>query len=570
MQPQDIKVLLVEDNPGDARLVQILLDEVEATRFEITHAESLEGAFGRLDAGSFDIILVDLSLPDSSGLQTVERVRNRVSDVAVVVLSGQDDEETALQALEIGAEDYLVKGRDNGEVLARAIRYSMQRKRAEQQLDYLKNYDRLTGLANRSLLRDRLAQAVARVEREESNMLAVLFLSLDRFKAVNAEFGHSCGDAVLRAVGERIRNQIHKGDTVARVGGDEFCLIVEDIEEVHEVISLVTKVLSIFEQLFLVDGQEISVNASIGISVRPPSMSHRLLPEAEFAASRAKSQGSSTYQFYTEEMNVQAFERLTLENSLRRALEREEFTLHYQPQVDLVTGSVVGVEALLRWRHSEMGLVPPVRFIPVLEETGLIFDVGEWVIHTACEQAKRWAETDFGPLRVAVNISARQFEREDLVETTSQCLNDTGLPSGCLELELTESIIMADPEKSRAMLERLKSGKEVRVSIDDFGTGYSSLSYLKLFALDALKVDKSFVQDVHDAENTAAIVSTIIRLGHDLGLDIVAEGVELEEQLDFLCESGCDQAQGYYFSAPVPADDFTRLLKSEKPLPGFE
>ncbi|HZY66283.1 MAG TPA: EAL domain-containing protein, partial [Rubrobacteraceae bacterium] len=243
---------------------------------------------------------------------------------------------------------------------------------------------------------------------------------------------------------------------------------------------------------------------------------------------------------------------------------------HYQPQVDLVTGRVVGAEALLRWRHPEMGLVPPVRFIPVLEETGLIFDVGEWVIHTACEQAKRWTETDFGPLRVAVNISARQFEREDLVEVTSQCLNDTGLPSGCLELELTESVIMADPEKSCAMLERLKSGREVRVSIDDFGTGYSSLSYLKLFALDALKVDKSFVQDVHDAENTAAIVSTIIRLGHDLGLDIVAEGAELEEQLDFLRESGCDQAQGYYFSAPVPADDFTRLLKSEKSLPGFE
>ncbi|MDP8940409.1 MAG: bifunctional diguanylate cyclase/phosphodiesterase [Actinomycetota bacterium] len=446
----------------------------------------------------------------------------------------------------------------------------MQRKRAEQQLDYLKNYDRLTGLANRSLLRDRLAQAVARADREENNMLAVLFLSLDRFKAVNAEFGHSCGDAVLRVVGERIRNQIREGDTVARVGGDEFCLIVEDIEEAHEVISLVTRVLSVFEKPFVVDGQEISVNASVGISARPPSPGHRLLPEAEFAASRAKSQGSSTYQFCTEEMNVQAFERLTLENSLRRALEREKFILHYQPQVDLVTGRVVGAEALLRWRHPEMGLVPPVRFIPVLEETGLIFDVGEWVIHTACEQAKRWTETDFGPLRVAVNISARQFEREDLVEVTSQCLNDTGLPSGCLELELTESVIMADPEKSCAMLERLKSGREVRVSIDDFGTGYSSLSYLKLFALDALKVDKSFVQDVHDAENTAAIVSTIIRLGHDLGLDIVAEGAELEEQLDFLRESGCDQAQGYYFSAPVPADDFTRLLKSEKSLPGFE
>ena len=564
-----MKVLLVEDNPGDARLVQILLDEVDSPRFDIAHAESLEAALEHLDAREFDVVLTDLSLPDSSGMDTVERVRDRTSGAAVVVLSGREDEELALQALESGAEDYLVKGRGDGEVISRSIRYSAQRKRAEQQLEYLRNYDRLTGLANRSLLQDRLAQAIARADREDDSMLAVLFLSLDRFKDINAEFGHSCGDALLEAVAGRIKNRLREGNTAARVGGDEFCLIVEDVEEINEVVSLVVRMLGIFEQPFVVEGQEVSVSASVGVSARPPSAGERLLPEAEFAASRAKTNGPNTYQFYTEEMNLQAFERLNLERGLRRALEREEFSLRYQPQVELETGRIVGVEALLRWQHPEMGLVSPARFIPILEETGLIFEVGAWVVHTACEQAKRWEDAGF-PLRVAVNLSARQFEQEDIPEVVRQCLGEFGLPPGRLELELTESMVMGDPEKSRGVLERLKSERTVRISIDDFGTGYSSLSYLKLFPLDVLKVDRSFVRDVPHEENDAAIVSAIISLAHDLSLEVIAEGVETREQLDFLRERGSDQAQGYFFSRPILADELTGLLKSEDPLPGFE
>lgn len=570
MQPDDVKVLLVEDNPGDARLVQIMLEEVGSPRFDIMVAEDLRGALTHIDFGTFDVILADLSLPDSSGLETVERLRDRVFDTALVVLSGQDDGDLALQALEVGAEDYLVKGRGDGDVISRSIRYSIQRKRAEQQLDYMKNYDNLTGLANRNLLRDRLNQAVARADREESSMLAVVLLSLDRFKAVNAEFGHGCGDQVLKSVAERLRNYVHKGDTVARVGGDEFCFVIEDVEEVHEVVSFVSGLLESFSEPFSVEGQEVTVGASVGISARPPSVGNRLLPEAEFAVSRAKQQGSNTYQFYTEQMNVQAFERLTLENSLYQALERDEFSLHYQPQVDLKTGKIVGAEALLRWQHPQMGLVPPVRFIPVLEETGLIFEVGEWVIRAAGEQTKQWAETDFGPLRIAVNLSARQFERNDFIEVVSRSIENFDLPPGCLELELTESILMEDPETSRIMLERLSSGHRARIAIDDFGTGYSSFNYLTKFVLDVLKVDKSFIEDVPDAKKTAAIVTTIINLGHSLDLEVVAEGVETREQLDFLRDAGCDIAQGYYFSPPVPVEDFTKLLKSEDLLPGFE
>ncbi len=569
MQPGEIGVLLVEDNPGDARLVEILLGEVAATSFEITQVGSLEGALGCLDEPGFDVVLLDLSLPDSNGLGTVERARERASSIPIVVLSGRDDEETALRSLESGAEDYLVKGQGDGEVIARSIRYAVQRKRAEQRLAYLEQYDSLTGLANRTLFQDRLAQAVARADRD-GNLAVLVFLNLDRFKSVNSEFGHRYGDTVLKKVAKRLENSVREGDTLARMGGDEFSIIVEGVSDAQDVLPIVQRILDTFAQPFVVDGGEISLNASLGIAVRPPSEGHRLLQEAEFAMSRAKERGRNTYEFYTEEMNVQAFERLALERSLHRALEREEFSLHYQPQVDLKHGGIVGAEALLRWQHPEMGLVSPVRFIPVLEETGLIFEVGEWVIHTACNQVKRLEAAGLGPLRIAANISARQFEQDSLSQTISQCFSDFGLPPGCLVLELTESTIMEDPEKSRVMLERLKSEQTIGISIDDFGTGYSSLSYLKLFPLDVLKVDKSFVQDVPYEENDSAIVSTIIGLAHALDLEVIAEGVETREQLDFLRERGCDQAQGYYFSPPVTADEFAGLLKSEKSLPSFE
>ncbi|CAN5617147.1 hypothetical protein BH24ACT20_BH24ACT20_09560 [soil metagenome] len=480
-----VRVLLVEDNPGDARLVEILLEEVGGIRFDLLQAPTLEKALDTLDENGFDVVLLDLSLPDSSGLETVERVRERASDVPIVVLSGQDDEETALRSLESGAEDYLVKGQGEGEIMARSIRYAIQRKRAERRLVYLEQYDGLTGLANRTLFQDRLEQASARADRDET-MLAVLSLGLNRFKRVNANYGHRFGDAVLREVARRLRSCVHEGNTVARVGGDEFCIVVDDVYETYEAISLVREILGAFENPFTLDGEEASVDVSIGIAVRPPSRGTRLVTDAEFAMSRAKDQGRNAYQFYTEEMNAQAFERLTLESNLRRALERDEYVVYYQPKVDLRTGSIFGAEALLRWRHPDMGLVSPAKFVPVLEETGFIVEVGDWVLRTACDQARRWTDSSFGPLQVAVNLSARQFREESLTDSINSCVREAGLDPQCLELEITESLIMEDPEASRAMLERLKSEKGIRTSVDDFGTGYSSLSYLKLFPLDAL------------------------------------------------------------------------------------
>lgn len=560
--------MLVEDNPGDARLVEILLGEVTTVSFEVSQVETLEGALECLDEPDFDVVLLDLSLPDSGGLGTVERVRERTSSIPIVILSGRDDEETALRSLESGAEDYLVKGQGDSEVVARSIRYAVQRKRAEQHLAYLEQYDGLTGLANRALFQDRLDQAVARADRN-GDLAVLVFLNLGRFKNVNSEFGHRFGDNVLKKVAKRLENSVREGDTLARMGGDEFSVIIEEVSDAQAVLPIAQRILDSFTQPFVVDGREVSLNANLGIAVRPPSEGHRLLTEAEFAMSRAKERGRNTYEFYTEAMNVQAFERLILESGLRRALERDEYVLHYQPQVDLRTGRIFGAEALLRWQHPDMGLLTPVKFIPVLEETGLISGVGEWVLSTACRQVKRWEEGGFGPLQVAVNLSARQFREGNLSETIDRCLRETDLDPQCLELELTESLVMEDLEASRVMLERLKSEKGIRVSVDDFGTGYSSLSYLKRFPLDLLKIDKSFVRDITDDTNDAAIVSAIIGLAHNLGLRVLAEGVETEDQLDFLRERDCDEAQGYLFSRPVPAEEFEALLESGESLPGF-
>ena len=568
VQPEEIGVLLVEDNPGDARLVETLLGEVGAIRFAISQVGTLESALEHLDEAGFDVVLLDLSLPDSSGLETVERVRERTPYVPIVILSGQDDEETALRSLESGAEDYLVKGHGGGEAMSRSIRYALQRKRAEQRLAYLEQYDGLTGLANRALFQDRLEQALTRADRD-GNMVVVMFLNVNRFRNINSEFGHRHGDAVLREVSGRLTDSVREGDTVARMGGDEYSVILEGFTDAQDVLPIAEGIMDAFSQPFLVDGQEIALNVSLGIAVRPPSEGSRLLPDAEFAMSRVKEQGRNVYQFYTEEMNVQAFERLTLESNLRRALKRDEYVLYYQPKVDLHTGRILGAEALLRWRHPDMGLVSPAKFVPVLEDTGLIVEVGNWALHVACEQARGWADDGFGLLQVAVNLSARQFREEGLAEAINGCLKEVGLDPRCLELEITESLVMEDPEASRGMLERLKSEKGIQVSVDDFGTGYSSLSYLKLFPLDLLKIDKSFVQNITDDPNDAAIVTAIINLAHGLGLKVLAEGVETRGQLDYLRERGCDQAQGYLFSRPLPAEDLTALLKSGGTLPGF-
>jgi diguanylate cyclase (GGDEF)-like protein len=563
-----IKVLLVEDNPGDAFLVRMLLEEVGADKLELTEAGLLGEALERLVEEDFGVVLLDLSLPDSQGLDTVNQVRVVAPEAPIVVLSGLDDEEMALQALQSGAQDYLVKGQGDGDLIARSIRYAIERKKAEERLAYLAQYDHLTGLANRALFQDRLEQALARAERS-GYMVALMFLDLDRFKAVNDTLGHAAGDTLLETVARRIEERVRESDTVARLGGDEFAIILEDLSDARDAFPVARKILDIVSEPIVLDGHEIPMVASLGVAVRPPSEGNRLLKDADAAMYRAKRRGGNNYQFYTEEMNVQASARLALERDLRRALDREEFLLHYQPQVDLRTGHIAGAEALLRWRHPDRGLVSPAEFIPVLEDTGDIVKVGEWVMRTAYAQAKTWEEVGLAPLRMAVNLSARQFSQGDLVGTVVGILEETELVPYCLELEVTESLLMEDIQASTRMLNELKTVVGgLRISIDDFGTGYSSLYYLKSFPIDLLKIDQSFVRNIATDPDDAILVAAMIRLAHDLGIEVIAEGVETVEQLEYLRERGCDEVQGFYCGRPLPPDEFVKLLERGGPLLG--
>jgi diguanylate cyclase (GGDEF)-like protein len=440
-------------------------------------------------------------------------------------------------------------------------REGAERKRSEEQLAYMAQYDHLTGLANRALFKDRLAQALARTKRSGTRM-ALMSLDLNRFKAVNDTLGHGAGDLLLKKVAERLEGSVRESDTVARMGGDEFSIILDDLTETQHIALVAQKIINKLAQPFVLDGHEVLVTTSVGIAVYPSSSGDSLIADADSAMYYAKELGQNTFRFYTPEMNAQALERLDMESKLRRALDQEEFLLYYQPQVDLTTGMIVGTEALLRWQHPELGLVSPGKFIPMLEDIGMIGRVGEWVLKTACRQSKAWQRDGFPPLRMAVNISARQFDKPDLIDIVAGVLRETGLDSHCLELELTESLLMQDIHANSRLLDELKTSVEgLQVSIDDFGTGYSSLYYLKTLPIDVLKIDQSFIRDITIDPNDAAITTAIINLAHSIGLKVIAEGVETEGQLAYLREKACDEVQGYYLSHPLPANELTRLLE---------
>lgn len=434
-------------------------------------------------------------------------------------------------------------------------------KRAEEMIKQMAYYDSLTGLPNRVLFNDRLALALAQAHRNQQ-MLAIMFLDLDHFKTINDTLGHPIGDRLLQGVAQRLTSCIRESDTVARLGGDEFMLLLPGIVQADDVVKVAQRILENLKSPFYFDGHELHISTSIGIVLYPNDGgdAKTLLKNADSAMYHAKEQGRNSYQFYTSTMNEKAFERLTLENNLRRALEREEFIVYYQPQVSLKTGQIVGMEALVRWQHPEWGLVAPIKFIPLSEETGLIIPLGEWVLHKACLQNKAWQDAGFLSLRVAVNLSTRFFKRKDLIEMVARILEETKLDPNYLELEVTEGAIMENVEITIKTLRELKE-MGVSLSIDDFGTGYSSLSYLKRFPIDTLKIDRSFVQDIVKDPDGTAITTAIIAMGHSLKLKVIAEGVETEEQLAFLYSNQCDEIQGYLFSKPVPAKAFTQLLQ---------
>ncbi len=435
-----------------------------------------------------------------------------------------------------------------------------ERKLYQARIEQQANYDTLTGLANRSLLSDRLQQAILTAA-SYGTRLAVVFVDLDRFKFINDSLGHHVGDDLLRAMAERLKGSVRESDTVARLGGDEFVLLINGHRDPDAVAVVLERMLSDISQPWTIPQGDFNVTCSIGVALYPDDgdNAQTLLKHADTAMYRAKEKGRNNFQFFTAEMNALITQRLELENKLRRALERQQFELHYQPRIDMQTRRIVGAEALIRWQVSEHEIVPPARFIPIAEEIGLITPIGKWVLRTACQQNKMWQDAGLAPFVVSVNVSARQFRQENFVQTVADVLCETGLESRYLEIELTESAVMHDAEQFIAMLDELNE-LGVQISLDDFGTGYSSLSYLKRLPVDRLKVDRSFVQDIATDADDATIVRTIIALGHNLGLKVVAEGVETEQQLDFLRSNHCDELQGYYFAKPMAVADFARTV----------
>ncbi|MFQ5863168.1 MAG: EAL domain-containing protein [Candidatus Brocadiales bacterium] len=476
----------------------------------------------------------------------------------------------ATERLAAGDLDYRVKVARKDEIggladsfntmaegLAKEIAGREQAQEAIQQMAY---YDTLTALPNRLLFNDRLTLALAHAHRNKE-MLAVLYLDLDRFKVINDTLGHTVGDKLLQGVAERLVSCVRGGDTVARLGGDEFTLLLPGITKTENATNIARKILDVIKQPLRVDGRELRITTSIGIALYPDDGKDAgtLLRNADAAMYHAKEQGRDNFQPYTPALHAKVLWQLELEASLRRALEHEEFVVHYQPQVNINTGQIVGMEALVRWQHPDHGLVFPAEFISLMEDTGLIVPVGEWVLRTACAQNKAWQEAGLSPVRMAVNFSARQFRQQNAMEIITKATKETGLDPHYLELEITESVLMKGAHTTVVMLSELNQ-RGIHISIDDFGTGYSSLSYLKRFRIDKLKIDQSFARDIAIHPDTDAIVTAIIAMAHSLQLKVIAEGVETVEQLEFLRSLKCDEIQGRLFSQPLPAEKATKLL----------
>jgi diguanylate cyclase (GGDEF)-like protein/PAS domain S-box-containing protein len=690
MSDPSIRILLVEDNDDDALLLRSMLGRRGSHAAKLERAKCVSQAEQYLARENFDIILLDLGLPDAQGIGALRRIRSAAPRVALAVLTGLDDESLAEQVLREGAQDHLIKGQLEPRAFFRALRYTIERKAMEEalfaekeraqvtlnsigdavictdnsgnvsylnvvaekmtgwslqqatgqplpdifkildshqnssdpanltvevnqrhwpsdcflirrdgveipiedcispihdhegkasgavivfrdvsevramtrQMSHSAQHDFLTGLPNRMLVNDRLRQAIALAHRR-STKLALLFLDLDGFKHINDSLGHLIGDKLLKSIAARLVNCVRASDTVSRQGGDEFVVLLSEITHSSDAAITAKKILQAVAEPHYIDQHDLRVTTSIGLSVYPDDGfdAETLLKNADTAMYQAKENGRQNYQFFKPAMNVRAVERQSIEESLRRALDRRELTVHYQPKIDLNTGEITGAEALVRWNHPERGPIPPAQFIPVAEDCGLILPIGNWVLHEACRQTRAWADAGLSLATIAVNISAIEFRNEHFLDGVFAILQDTGLNPRRLELELTETVLMKRAESTESVLKNLRA-RGIHLAVDDFGTGYSSLSYLRKFPVDSLKIDQSFIRQITATRDDTAIVAAVIGMGRSLNLRVIAEGVETRTVLEFLQAHQCDEAQGYYFSRPLPAQEFARFLRT--------
>ncbi len=550
-----IKLLLVEDDHKEALMINNMLKEGLQNQYTLEQRLSVSEALDLAQRQSFQAIILDLHLPEGKTFESIPQFIQYCPEAPILILSSVEDEAQAILAVKSGAQDYLIKGQTSSSTLCRAIRYAMERHRATQHITQLAHYDHLTGLANRGLFYERLNYAVARCNRNDM-ALALMFLDLDHFKAINDTLGHECGDSLLKTVATRIKKCIREIDTGVRLGGDEFAVLLEQIVSVEDVAAVAQRVLQLLAQPIIVNHHQLQITGSLGITIYPWDSANpqELLSHADAAMYRAKAQGGNNYQFYTAGMKTAGLDGSTLKVELSRALAKKEFLLHYQPQMNLRTKQIIGMEALLRWHHPYQGLIGPNQFIPQAEENGMIIPIGEWVLRAASKQAKYWEKQGFTAPHVAVNLSARQIHQGNLPTLIEDILKRSHLDPENLKLELTETFLIHETDETLQTLRELKA-MGVHLYIDDFGAGYASLRYLKFFPVDGIKIDQSLIQQLPHSPNDAAIVQAIISLGQALGLQVIAEGVETQEQVDFLEEHGCDAMQGYWISPPLPAHE---------------
>jgi len=562
------KVMMVDDEPITLDILQGFLEEAGYRNFVVT-SESKD-AMALIAAERPDVVMLDLMMPEVSGFDIMQAMRGNADlmHIPIIMLTSSTDAPTKLRALELGATDFLAKPVDSSELVLR-LRNTLA---AKAYLDRVTNFDRLTGLYNRQNFIDRLEDVLRQTIRH-GRTGALLHINLDRFKKVNEALGPALGDELLCAVAKRLEQCVRNTDTLGRIGedavaaslsrlgGDEFGVLLAEIDKAESTIVVAQRLLDALGPAFNIGGHEIVVTCSIGISVFPADGVEReiIVRNAAAALQVAKQQGGNTYAFYSVDLKNRSLLYLNLHSELRRAIDRSELQLFYQPKIETATRRLVGAETLLRWRHPTRGYVSPGEFIPLAEETGLIVDIGAWAFAEACGQVEAWQAAGLAPPKLAINVSGRQFTDKGFLPSIQQKLSSVKVDPRHLQIELTESMLMGNARGSIVILEQLK-GLGLKLSVDDFGTGYSSLSYLRRFPIDELKIDQSFLADLGANDGSSSIVVAIIALAHSLRLRVVAEGVETEMQWQFLRDHGCDECQGYLFSKPLPADDFTGLL----------
>lgn len=553
-----VNILLVEDNPADRRLVEERLCD---RRFHLVCAERISEAMEVLARNKISVILLDLQLPDCRDLESLANIHAVATGIPIVVLSEVEDETLALKALQLGAQDFLVKWHTNEYLLVRAIQYALERKQVEERLYHLAHHDALTGLPNRKLFYGRLKHAIA-VARRNDHLLAIMFLDLCGFKKINDGMGHRCGDLLLQMVAQRLAGCVRETDCLARMGGDEF-IIAFTINQVEDATVAANKVLDVFAEPFMAENHTIYACTSIGISIYPSDGEdmESLIKNADMAMYRAKAEGgdANRFWFYSPQFNARTAELARIEEQLHLALAHNEFMVHYQPQVDIHHGNLVGMEALLRWQHPERGFLMPSHFMQALDETGFIVAVGKWVLREACKQNKAWQEAGHPPVVVAVNISGQELRHKDFVETVKQALEETGLAPKWLELEIREESIVEDESLALACLTGINA-LGVRIALDNLGHSHTPLDFLTRFPIHAIKIDRSIVADAATDASHAAVAKAVIAIARVFNIKGLAEGVETQEQLNFFKTEHCEDAQGYMFGKPLPPSVCTELM----------